>query len=149
MRLSRRTLAGVTAATALSLAIPAALAQDKVIKIGAPMDFTKVYTFVTAEYSQGQRDYFTMVNERGGIKGFKFQLDIVDTGNATQRGIEAYERFKREGVVLVDPLSTPVSRALVPRALADKINMVTTFSGRSDAADGDAFPYVMPLSPMR
>ncbi|MBP8310214.1 MAG: ABC transporter substrate-binding protein, partial [Burkholderiaceae bacterium] len=77
----------------------------------------------------------------------KFQLDIVDTGNATQRGIEAYERFKREGVVLVDPLSTPVSRALVPRALADKINMVTTFSGRSDAADGDAFPYVMPLSP--
>lgn len=148
MKLNRRTFVGAATAAVAVPVIPSAQAQDaKLIKLGMCQDFTVVYTFVTAEYSQGQRDYFTMVNERGGIKGFKFQLDIVDTGNATQRGIEAYERFKREGVVLIDPLSTPVSRALVPRALADKINMVTTFSGRSDAADGDAFPYVMPLSP--
>src|SRR5262245_64508129 len=32
-------------------------------------------------------------------------------------------------------------------ALEDKINLVTAFSGRSDAADGSVFPYVMPLSP--
>jgi branched-chain amino acid transport system substrate-binding protein len=148
MKQNRRTFVRAAAAAAAVPVIPSAQAQDaKLIKLGMCQDFTVVYTFVTAEYSQGQRDYFTMINERGGIKGFKFQLDIVDTGNATQRGIEAYERFKREGVVLVDPLSTPVSRALVPRALADKINMVTTFSGRSDAADGEAFPYVMPLSP--
>ncbi|HPU52743.1 MAG TPA: ABC transporter substrate-binding protein [Burkholderiaceae bacterium] len=148
MKQNRRTFVRAAAAAAAVPVIPSAQAQDaKLIKLGMCQDFTVVYTFVTAEYSQGQRDYFTMINERGGIKGFKFQLDIVDTGNATQRGIEAYERFKREGVVLVDPLSTPVSRALVPRALADKINLVTTFSGRSDAADGEAFPYVMPLSP--
>jgi branched-chain amino acid transport system substrate-binding protein len=49
-------------------------------------------------------------------------------------------------VVLIDPLSTPVARALVQRALADKINVIMTFSGRSDAADGATFPYVMPLS---
>ncbi len=49
--------------------------------------------------------------------------------------------------MLIDPLSTPVARALVTRALEDKINMVTAFSGRSDAADGSVFPYVMPLSP--
>ena len=51
------------------------------------------------------------------------------------------------GMVLVDPLSTPVARALVSRALEDKVNLVTAFSGRSDAADGSVFPYVMPLSP--
>ncbi len=49
--------------------------------------------------------------------------------------------------MLIDPLSTPVARALVPRAMEDKLNMVTTLSGRSDAADGEVFPYVMPLSP--
>lgn len=147
MRLSRRTLAGVTAATALSLAIPAALAQDKVIKIGAPMDFTKVYTFVTAEYSQGQRDYITMINERGGINGFRIHLDVTDHGNDMPRAIEAYERYKREGYVMIDPLSTPIARGLVSRVLQDKINMITTLSGRSDAADGSAFPYIMPLSP--
>jgi branched-chain amino acid transport system substrate-binding protein len=138
----------MAAATAL-LAIagaPRALAQEKVIKFGMTQDFTKVYTFVTAEYSQGQRDYFTLVNERGGVNGWKIQAEVVDHGNETQRGIEAYERFKRDGVVLVDPLSTPVSRALVPRALADKINLVTMFSGRSDAADGTTFPYVIPMS---
>ncbi len=148
MNIDRRGFVGMTAAAATLPAWHLAQAQDaKTIKLGMCQDFTVVYTFVTAEYSQGQRDYFTLLNERGGVNGFKFQLDIVDTGNAPQRGIEAYERFKREGVVLVDPLSTPVSRALVPRALADKVNLVTTFSGRSDAADGETFPYVMPLSP--
>jgi branched-chain amino acid transport system substrate-binding protein len=72
---------------------------------------------------------------------------VADHGNATQRGIEAYERFSREGAVLIDPLSTPVSRALVDRALKDKINLATTLSGRSDAADGNAFPYILPMSP--
>lgn len=151
MSVNRRQFVTTAAATAAATTLPAwqlAVAQDaKTIKIGICQDFTVVYTFVTAEFSQGQRDYMTMLNERGGIKGYKIQMDIVDTGNAPQRGIEAYERFKREGAVIIDPLSTPVSRALVPRALSDKLNMVTWFSGRSDAADGGAFPYVMPLSP--
>lgn len=152
MRTTRRKVLSAAAAASTLPAIgplaPSAHAQDaRLIKFGACQDFTVVYTFATAEYSQGQRDYLTLVNERGGINGFKFSLDIVDHGNAPQRGIEAYERFKREGVIMVDPLSTPVSRALVPRALEDKINMITTLSGRSDAADGSVFPYVMPLSP--
>lgn len=146
MSIHRRQLVTAGAAAALAGAMPLARAQDKVVRFGMAQDFTVVYTFVTAEYSQGQRDYFSLVNGRGGVNGWKIEADIVDTGNAPQRGIEAYERFKRNGVVLVDPLSTPVSRALVPRALQDKINLVTTFSGRSDAADGEVFPYVLPLS---
>ena len=147
MTIDRRTFVAAGAGAALMTALPVALAQEKVIKFGMAQDFTVVYTFVTAEYSQGQRDYFSLVNERGGVGGWKISADIVDTGNAPQRGIEAYERFKRDGVVLIDPLSTPVSRALVSRVLQDKINMVTMVSGRSDAADGSVFPYVLPLSP--
>ncbi len=141
----RNYMAGaMTAALMASASI--AQAQEKVVKFGFAQDFTVVYTFVTAEYSQGQRDYLSLVNERGGVKGYKFSADIVDHGSSVPRGIEAYERFKREGVVLIDPLSTPVARALVPRAMADKLSMITAFSGRSDAADGSVFPYVMPLS---
>lgn len=147
MRLDRRTfMAGTAAAGLVGFGKPA-LAQEKVVKIGMPMDFTRVYTFVTAEYSQGHRDYLTLVNERGGVNGHKIVADITDHANDIPRAIEAYERMKREGAVLIDPLSTPVARALVPRALEDKINMITTLSGRSDAADGTAFPYVMPASP--
>lgn len=146
MELRRRQLMTAAAALGATSYVPLAHAQEKVIKFGMAHDFTKVYTFVTSEYSQGQRDYFTLVNGRGGVGGWKIQADIVDHGNETQRGIEAYERFKRNGVVLIDPLSTPVSRALVPRVLNDKINMLTIFSGRSDAADGSVFPHVFPMS---
>ncbi|MDQ8727473.1 ABC transporter substrate-binding protein [Bradyrhizobium sp. LHD-71] len=147
MNVDRRTFIASTAATMLTGTTVTTWAQDRIVKIGMPMDFTRVYTFVTAEYAQGHRDYLTLINDRGGAGGYKILADITDHGNDIPRAIEAYERMKREGAVLIDPLSTPVARALVPRALEDKINMVTTLSGRSDAADGEAFPYVMPLSP--
>lgn len=134
-------------AALLLLGAGAAYAETKPIKVGTALDFTKVYTFLTAEYSQGQRDYITYLNGRGGIKGTPVELEVVDTGNEPQRGIEAYERFKNEGAVLVDFLSTPVSRAIVPRALEDGMNVITAFHGRSDAADGTVFPTIFPLTP--
>lgn len=147
--MKRREFLTATAAAAVLSQMPIriAAAQDKVIRFSMPQDFTKVYTFVTAEYSQGQRDYLTLVNLQGGINGHQIVADVSDHGNDLPRAIEAYERAKSEGAVLIDPLSTPVARALVPRALEDKINLITAFSGRSDAADGTAFPYVLPLSP--
>ncbi|HEX9490532.1 MAG TPA: ABC transporter substrate-binding protein, partial [Stellaceae bacterium] len=142
-----RKMLALSIAAALTAVVPAA-AQDKApIKVGTALDFTAVYTFVTAEYSQGQRDYIALVNARGGIKGHPVEIMVVDTGNQPQRGIEAYERFKSEGAVLVDFLSTPVSRAVVPRALGDGMNVVTMFHGRSDAADGKVFPTIFPMTP--
>ena len=128
-------------------AASAGAAETKPIKVGAALDFTKVYTFLTAEYNQGQRDYIAYLNGRGGIKGTPVELEVVDTGNEPQRGIEAYERFKNDGAVLMDFLSTPVSRAVVPRALTDGMNVITAFHGRSDAADGTVFPTIFPLTP--
>ena len=147
MKLDRRTFLAGTAATGLFGLGRPAFAQEKVVKLGMPMDFTRVYTFVTAEYAQGHRDYLTLINDRGGVGGYKIVADITDHANDVPRAIEAYERMKREGAVAIDPLSTPIARALVPRAMEDKINLITTLSGRSDAADGEAFPWVMPLSP--
>ncbi|MFD0391570.1 ABC transporter substrate-binding protein [Tistrella bauzanensis] len=140
-------LAAVLAASAAATG-SAAANDDAVIKFGLPQDFTAVYTFVTSEYNQGQRDYLALVNGRGGIGGATFQALVLDHGNQPQRGIEAYERLKQQGALTIDALSTPVSRALVPRAMADHLNLLTTFSGRSDAADGSTFPYVIPMSPM-
>jgi len=134
-------------AALLLLGSGGAFAETKPIKVGTALDFTKVYTFVSSEYSQGQRDYISLLNGRGGIKGTPVELEIVDTGNEPQRGIEAYERFKNDGAVLVDFLSTPVSRAIVPRALADGMNVITAFHGRSDAADGSVFPTIFPMTP--
>ncbi|MHA7870649.1 MAG: ABC transporter substrate-binding protein [Salipiger thiooxidans] len=124
-----------------------AYAQDKVIRFAMPQDFTKIYTFVTSEYSQGQRDYFSLVNKRGGVGGYRIEPEVSDHGNDLPRAIESYERAKSTGAVAVDPLSTPVAVALTPRALEDQINLITAFSGRSDAANGEVFPYIFPLTP--
>jgi hypothetical protein len=42
-----------------------------------------------------------------------------------QRGIEAYERFKADKAMPMDFFSTPVSRAIVPRALKNGENVLT------------------------
>jgi len=123
----------------------AAHAEDGTIKFGLLQDFTAVYTFVSGEYNQGQRDYLTLVNQEGGIDGQKFEAIVRDTGNQPQRGIEAYNRAREEGAILFDFLSTPVSRALVDSVLKDKVVMITPVHGRGDASDGETFPYIFPM----
>jgi branched-chain amino acid transport system substrate-binding protein len=103
---------------------------------------------MAGEYSQGQHDYIALINARGGIAGTPVEIETSDTGSDPEVGLEAYERFKNEGAVLVDFLSTPVSKAVLPRAIADGINMITAFSGRSDAIDGAVFPSIFPLTPV-
>lgn len=120
-------------------------AEEASIKIGTALDFSSAYAGLVAEYSQGQRDYATLVDGRGGIKGMALELLIIDDGGDPKRGIAAYQELKRKGAVLVDFLSTPVSRAVVPMALADGINVMTLFHGRADAADGRVFPTVFPM----
>jgi branched-chain amino acid transport system substrate-binding protein len=121
-------------------------AEPSPIKIGTALDFSVLMTRNVPEYSQGQRDYIALINARGGIDGHPVEILIADHGSDPQRGIEAYRRFKEEGAVLCDFLSTPVSRAIVPQALADGMNVMTLFHGRADAADGRVFPTIFPLS---
>lgn len=134
-----------TAALATMVGMAPAQAQKEPIKFGLLQDFTAVYTFVTSGYNQGQRDYLTLINEQGGIDGHRVEAIVVDTGNQPQRGIEAYNRVRRDGAILVDFLSTPVANAMVNRVLEDEIVMLTVMHGRGDTSDGETFPFVFPL----
>ncbi len=144
MKLTAKKLA-LVAALGVALGSAPVMAAKAPIKFATPLDFTAVYTFLTDEYSQGQRDYITMINDQGGIDGHMIDLSVSDTGNQPQRGIEAYNRAKEDGAVLVDFLSTPVARAMVSRVLDDEIVMITALHGRGDASDGQVFPYVFPV----
>jgi branched-chain amino acid transport system substrate-binding protein len=144
MTWTRRTVLALAMSSGMA-ATSVAVAQDKPIKFGLAQDFTAVYTFLTGEYSQGQRDYLTLINQEGGIKGQKFEGIVRDTGNQPQRGIEAYNRAKEEGAILFDFLSTPVSRALVDSVLQDNVVMITALHGRGDASNGKVFPYIFPV----
>lgn len=136
-------LAGL--ALTLLTAAPA-LAADPV-RFGLCYDLSKSYTFITPQVAQAARDYAALLNMKGGLEGHPIELVIQDHGNEPQRGIECYERLKREGVMVFDTLSTPVSRAVLPRVMKDGNILIQSLVGRGDAVDGNVFKWAFPIGP--
>lgn len=124
-----------------------AQAQPQPVKFALCYDLSKSYTFVTPQIAQAARDYAQILNQKGGIEGHPIELMVQDHGNEPQRGIECYEKMKRDGAIAFDFLSTPVSRAVLPRAMADGNVMLQSFVGRGDAIDGDVFKWIFPIGP--
>ncbi len=149
MKPTRRTVirTGLLGAAALAAGLEpiVALAQEKApLQFATLLDFTRVYTFLTNEYSQGQQDYIKLLNQEGGIDGHPVKLIIKDHASYPERGIALYNEAKAAGAIFFDFLSTPVANALMPRADEDHLPMIAFAHGRADAADGQAFPYVFP-----
>ncbi len=137
------TLSGI----ALLLGASSASAQQAPVKFGLCYDLSKAYTFITPQIVQAVKDYADILNAKGGLEGSPIEIIAQDHGNEPQRGIECYEKLKREGVMIFDTLSTPVSRAVLPRAMTDGNILLQSFVGRGDAIDGDVFKWVFPIGP--
>ena len=145
--MKRRSLS-ILAGLALLVGAGAAQAQGgNSIKFGLCYDLSKAYTFVTPQIVQAAKDYAAVLNAKGGIEGHPIEIIAQDHGNEPQRGIECYEKLKREGVMMFDMLSTPVSRAVLPRMMADGNILLQSFVGRGDAVDGDVFKWIFPIGP--
>ena len=98
-------------------------------------------------WANGKQDYIKMINARdGGINGVKLTFEECETGYATDRGVECYERLKsRPGVALFDPQATGITFALTEKVTTDKIPLITLGYGLSVAQDGMAFKWNFPL----
>src|SRR5438132_1628621 len=99
--------------------------------------------------ANGVADYYRLINERdGGINGVKIAFEECDTGYATDRGVECYERLKGKGptgAAYVIPLSTGITFALTEKAPVDKIPIISMGYGRSESRDGSVFQWNFPL----
>ncbi len=124
-----------------------AQAQAQPVKFALCYDLSKAYTFISPQISQAVRDYAQILNQKGGIEGHPIEILVQDHGNEPQRGIECYEKTKREGAITFDALSTPVSRAVLPRAMKDGNVMLQSLVGRGDAIDGEVFKWIFPIGP--
>lgn len=140
---------GLVVGTVLGVvALSSSMAQAvEPIKFGMCYDLSKSYTFITPQIVQAARDLAELTNMKGGIDGHPIELIVQDHGNEPQRGIECYEKLKREGVFIFDMLSTPVSIAVLPRIMSDKNILLQSLVGRGDAIDGSVFSQIFPVGP--
>jgi branched-chain amino acid transport system substrate-binding protein len=134
----------LVAALALTTALPAA--ADHVIKVGGQCDRTGATKLVGVEICPAISDYFKLVNKKGGVLGHKIQHTEIEHGYTVDRGVEAYERLKRDGAVAVFDYGTPIVYALTPRHMDDKIPGITPGFGRADSIDGTVWPYIFPMA---
>jgi branched-chain amino acid transport system substrate-binding protein len=140
--------AAVCAAAVTGLATaPAAYAQGKEQFFPVLVYRTGAYAPNGVPFANGYVDYLKLVNAKGGINGVKLSFEECETGYATDRGVECYERLKGKngGATVFQPLSTGITFALTEKAPGDKIPLITAGYGRSESADGGVFKWNFPL----
>jgi branched-chain amino acid transport system substrate-binding protein len=149
-----RKFMGVSLVALAAVALAAPLAQNATAQ-GANEQFLPALVYRTGPYApngipfaNGVADYWTMINERdGGINGVKIAFEECETGYATDKGVECYERLKGKGATgagYFSPLSTGITFALTEKAPGDKIPLLTTGYGRSESRDGSVFTWNFP-----
>lgn len=140
-------------ALAVALAVAGAFgAVQEAVAQSANEIFVPVLVYRTGAYApngipwaDGYVDYLKLVNANGGVNGIKIAFEECETGYATDRGVECYERLKSKKPVVVNPLSTGITYALTDKVANDKIVLFTTGYGRADSVDGSVFAWNFPL----
>ncbi len=142
----------ILAVAALATAATALVATP--VQAQAKEQFFPLLSYRTGPYApngipwaNGKQDYLKLINARdGGINGVKITFEECETGYATDRGVECYERLKgRPGVSVFDPQATGITFALTEKVPVDKVPLITLGYGLSIAQDGMAFKWNFPL----
>ena len=131
--------------TGLTSAASSALAAEQFFP--ALVYRTGAYAPNGVPFADGYVDYLKLVNARGGINGVKVSFEECETGYATDKGVECYERMKGKetGATVFQPLSTGITFAMTEKAPGDKIPLITSGYGLAASADGQAFKWNFPL----
>ncbi len=141
----RHSLALAAALSGMAALSGQALAQANEQFIPALVYRTGAYAPNGIPFANGVADYWTLINERdGGINGVKLIFEECETGYATDKGVECYERLKGKGptgAAYFSPLSTGITFALTEKVPTDKIPLLTMGYGRSESKNGASFPW--------
>jgi branched-chain amino acid transport system substrate-binding protein len=134
--------AAIAGAVAVSAPVSEAVAQDSI--------FVPLLTYRTGAFANsgtpianGMHDYLAMLNARdGGIGGVKLVVEECETGYKNEKGVECYEALKGKKPVAINPYSTGITLALIPKASVDHIPVLSMAYGLSASAVGNDFPWI-------
>jgi branched-chain amino acid transport system substrate-binding protein len=127
-------------------AASSANAQDKEVVFGLQCDRTGPTQTVGPFLCPGYHDYIALINSKGGVEGYKIKVIEIDHEYKVPAGMEAHERFKKEGAIIEGVYGTPHAAALLKKLEEDKILGTTPGFGSGAAADGKRHPYMFPIA---
>src|SRR3989442_1588288 len=146
MRRSFPRLIGAAVAVWTTLASVASATASHEIVMGFLCDRTGATQTVGVNMCPGAQDYVRLVNAKGGVEGHKIRLIEIDHEYKVPPAVEAYERYKKEGAVVIAVYGTPIVYALTQRLTEDRIPGTTPGFGRGDATDGTRYPSICPIA---
>jgi len=141
----RRSLAIVLGLGLAWIGAGPALANHEIV-IGAQCDRTGPTQVVGVKLCPGYNDYVKLLNSKGGINGHKIKVEEIDHEYKVPPAMESYERFKKDGAVLISIYGTPQTYALTQKLTEDRIPGTSPGFGRADATDGTRYPYIFPIA---
>lgn len=128
------------------LTLVASAAAQKEVVIGMQCDRTGATQTVGVVLCPGYHDYVSLVNSKGGIEGYKIKAVEIDHEYKVPPSVEAYERQKKDGAVLIALYGTPHTQALTQKLTEDKIPGTSPGFGTAAAANGQKYPYIFPIA---
>jgi branched-chain amino acid transport system substrate-binding protein len=131
---------------ALGVGTAGPAAADHEIVIGLQCDRTGATQTVGVVLCPGYHDYIRLVNAKGGVSGHKIRAVEIDHEYKVPQGMEAYERHKKEGAVVIGVYGTPHIYAMAQKLTEDRIPGTSPGFGSAAAADGQRYPYIFPIA---
>jgi branched-chain amino acid transport system substrate-binding protein len=138
-------LLAATVISAVALQASTTSAAHEIV-VGLQCDRTGPTQTVGTFMCPGYHDYVKLINSRGGVTGHNIKVMEIDHEYKVPAGMEAYQRFKQAGAVVIFVYGTPHTQALAPLLNEDKIPGTTPGFGSAAAANGTKYPYVFPIA---
>ncbi|MBI3628325.1 MAG: ABC transporter substrate-binding protein [Candidatus Rokubacteria bacterium] len=146
MKRHRTTLMAIALSLGMSFAVVGLVAANHEIVIGFQCDRTGATQTIGVNLCPGYHDYVKLVNAKGGVRGHKIRVVEVDHEYKVPPAIESYERFRKEGAVVISVYGTPQIYALTAKLTEDQIPGTSPGFGKAATADGTRYPYIFPIA---
>lgn len=142
-------LAAATAGFAQQKAAPQkAAASTEDIVFGASVPLTGVFSFAGIAIDQGIKDYLTILNESGGVKGRKVRYVAEDTGYKVDQSMAVFKRItSAHKVNLYYADSTGFVKTVNPELERQQSILMTGASFAKEISNADKYPMQFMVGP--
>ncbi len=139
----KQTIRRLALVVAVSLGLsPAARAADDVVTVGACQPITGRFAFAGVAINAGLQDYLNFANEKGLVKGKKFNYVYEDSGYDTDRAVACFKQIMaKHNPVIMYGESTGLGKAIAPELTSRYKVLYASASFSSELADPKTHPY--------